>query len=83
MEIYVKYVGVMKNNLQKDWYNDLGDNGHNSRVTNFFGVTQDPQIRDFMLVIDFVRDGNLHQFLLNHNELNSTKMQPGRPPLSA
>ncbi|CAG8650150.1 9110_t:CDS:2, partial [Racocetra fulgida] len=61
LEIYIKFVGKAKNDL------NVNLNG----VINFFGVTQDPQTREFMLVIDFVQDGNLHQFLLNYNEFNS------------
>ncbi|RIB30191.1 kinase-like domain-containing protein [Gigaspora rosea] len=46
--------------------------GENFRIGHIFGVTQDSQTRDIMLVIEFVKDGDLHHFLLKHNEIDST-----------
>ncbi|RIB17989.1 kinase-like domain-containing protein [Gigaspora rosea] len=46
--------------------------GETFGISNIFGVTQDSQTRDIMLVIEFVKDGDLHHVLLNHSEINST-----------
>ncbi|CAG8485324.1 16059_t:CDS:2 [Gigaspora margarita] len=54
-----------------------------SRINNLFGITQDPQTGDFMLVIDFVKDGDLHHFLLNHNEIASIVPELESDPLES
>ncbi|RIB17992.1 kinase-like domain-containing protein [Gigaspora rosea] len=69
LEAYIKIVGKESNPFVRG--SRGGGSGYQSRINNLFGITQDPQTRDFMLVIDFVKDGDLHHFLLNHNEIDS------------
>ena len=37
----------------------------------FYGITQDPEIHSYMMVLEYAKDGNLREYLkINFNNIN-------------
>ena len=47
----------------------LAMNGHNLSIVQCFGITKDPETKNFMMVMRYAEHGNLRQYL--NNSFNS------------
>jgi len=39
---------------------------NDSNVINCYGISQDPKTKNYLMVLDYLKDGNLRQYLLDH-----------------
>ncbi|EXX51419.1 Ypk2p [Rhizophagus irregularis DAOM 197198w] len=47
----------------------------NNIIVRFYGITQDPKTKNYMMVLEYAEDGNLRNYLdKEHNNLNWNKM---------
>jgi serine/threonine protein kinase len=49
-------------------HNKVDDNRF---IIKFYGITQDPETKNYMMVLDYAKEGSLRNYLdKNYNELN-------------